>query len=331
MTLPVADCHNDLLLAVQHRRERGHVDPFGEDWLPQLRAGGVVLQVLPIYTEEQFTGEGALRRALQILETARRVVDRHSDEVAIVTTSGGLLQARKAGRIALVLAFEGMEPIGSDIDLIDTFWRLGIRMASLTWNRRTMLADGLGESGTGAGLSSLGVAAVERMEQLGMILDVSHLSDAGFEHVREIASKPFVASHSSCRAIHGHPRNLTDEMLRAIATSGGFACMNAVGAFCGEDPTLSDFVEHIAHAVNTIGAERVGLGLDFVADIFEQVDPVLGGALIGPFELGLIDGLQRPADLAALGPLLEDRLGRAAAANVSSETMFAGLQRMLPA
>jgi membrane dipeptidase len=330
--LSMADCHDDLLMGVVHQRERGQADPFGDFWLPQLRAGGVVLQVLPIYTEEQFIGEGALRRALGYVEAAWRMADQHPGDVALVTTGGEMHAAIESGRIALVLAFEGMEPVGSDVDVIDTFWRLGVRMASLTWNRRTMFADGLGESATGAGLSSLGVAAVERMERLGMIVDVSHLSDAGFEHVARIATRPFVASHSSCRAVHGHPRNLTDEMLRAITTSGGFACMNAYGGFVGDDgPTIGSFVEHIAHAIDIVGVDRVGLGLDFVEDIFEQMDPIVSGVLLEPGQLGTIDGLQRPADLAGLGPRLVDRLGAAAAARVSSGTMVEGLGRLLPA
>ncbi len=169
MTLPVADCHNDLLLAVQFQRDLGHADPFGDFWLPQLRAGGVVLQVLPIYTEDHFVGEGALRRALRTIETARQMVEQHSDDVALVTTADQLQGTIADGRIALLVAFEGMEPIGADVDLIDTFWHLGVRMASLTWNRRTPFADGQGERETGAGLTTQGVAAIERMEALGMI------------------------------------------------------------------------------------------------------------------------------------------------------------------
>jgi membrane dipeptidase len=328
---PVADCHNDLLMGVVHQQERGHADPFGAFWLPLLREGGVVLQVLPICTEEQFVGEGALRRALRFVEAAWRIVDAHADDVALVTTGQELDAALATDRIALVLAFEGMEPVGHDIELVDTFWRLGVRMASLTWNRRTMLADGVGEAATGGRLTSLGVAAVERMEALGMIVDVSHLSDAGFEHVARIASRPFVASHSSCRALTPHPRNLTDEMLRAIARSGGFACLNAVGAFVGNGrPSVDDFLAHAAHAVEVVGPEHVGLGLDFVADLFEQLDPILGGALVGVDQLRLIEGLRRPTDLPALGPRLVARLGPESAARVSSRTLVEGFRRLLP-
>ncbi len=332
MKLPMADCHDDLLMGVVHQRERGHDDPFGDYWLPQLRAGGVVLQVLPIYTEEQFIGEGALRRALRYVEAAWSMAERHRDDVALVTTASQMRAAIDSGRIAMLLAFEGMEPVGHDIDVIDSFWRLGVRMASLTWNRRTVFADGLGESATGAGLSSLGVAAIERMEQLGMIVDVSHLSDAGFEHIARISTRPFIASHSSCRAVHGHPRNLTDAMLHTIAGSGGFVGMNAFGGFVGDDdPGVDTFVDHVAHAVEVIGADRVGLGLDFVADIFEQLDPIVSGALLERDQLGTIKGIERPADLASLGPRLLERLGADAAARVSSGTLIEGLGRLLPA
>lgn len=328
----MADCHDDLLMGVVHQQERGVGDTFGDFWLPQLREGGVVLQVLPIYTEEQFLGEGALRRALRFVEAAWRLARDHADEVALVTTASELDAALDGDRIALVLAFEGLEPVAHDVELIDTFWRLGVRMASLTWNRRTMFADGLGESASGGGLTTLGVAAVERMEALGMIVDVSHLSDAGFEHVARVATRPFVASHSSCRAVHGHPRNLTDEMLRTIAAADGFACMNAYGGFVGDGvPSAADYVEHVVHAVEVIGADRVGLGLDFVADIFEQLDPIVSGVLLEPDQLGTIPGLERPADLAALGPLLVDRLGQADARAVAAESLVGGLRRLLPA
>ena len=129
--LPMADCHDDLLMGVVHQQERGHADPFGDFWLPQLRAGGVVLQVLPIYTEQQFIGEGALRRALRYVEAAWGIAERHADDVALVQTASEMRAAIEGGRIALVLAFEGMEPVAHDVDLIDSFWRLGIRMASL--------------------------------------------------------------------------------------------------------------------------------------------------------------------------------------------------------
>lgn len=329
--LAIADCHNDLLLGVQHQRERGRADPFGDFWLPQLRAGGVVLQILPIFTEDQFIGEGALRRALRIIETAHWLAGMHAADVALVTTSAQLQAALESERLALVLAFEGMEPVGVDIDVIDSFFRLGIRMASLTWNRRTMFADGTGERETGSGLTTAGVEAVARMEELGMIVDISHLSDTGFDHVSRVAKRPFVASHSSCRAVHDHPRNLTDDRLRAVAASGGFAGMNATSYFCGDEGTIAEYVAHVAHAVSLVGADHVALGLDFVADLFDQVDVILKGILVDASDFRHIVGLERPADLPNLSAALLERLGPRDAAQVASRTMIESLGRLLPA
>ena len=327
----VADAHNDLLLAVQHRRERGDADPFGDVWLPQLRAGGVVLQVLPLFTEEQFVGAGALARALEIVETARWIADRHAADVAIVETAADLRAVVDSGRIALVLALEGAEPIGSSLALVETFWRLGIRIASLTWNRRTMMADGIGETDTLGRLTRLGVEAVALMEQLGMVVDVSHLSAPGFAQLAAVATRPFLASHSSCRALCGHPRNLDDDQLRAVAAADGWVGINAFGPFIDCDaPSVGRYLDHVAHAAAVAGPDRVGLGTDLIDDLVRLVDPILGGALVSFDDLELIDDLRRPADLAALATALVERFGAHVGEAVASGNLVDFLLRALP-
>ena len=317
----IADCHNDLLLACQHRRERGVADPFGDDWLPGLRAGGVVFQVLPIFTEEQFIGEGALRRTLEILESAREIAELHHRDVGIVETASDIDAIIGDGRIALLLALEGAEPVGSSLSILETMWRLGVRLASLTWNRRTMLADGVGETDTGGRLTSLGVEAVAEMERLGMVTDVSHLSSHGLAHLAEVATAPFVASHSSCRALCDHPRNLSDAELRTVARSGGFVAINATGRFvtASGTPTIDDFVDHVAHAVGIVDDTAVAIGADFIADLLEQVDPILGRQLLlSPADIVHVADLKAPADLALLAQRLVDRFGAESAARIAA-------------
>jgi membrane dipeptidase len=331
MALPIADCHDDLLMAVRHLRERGHADPFGEFWLPQLRQGGVVVQILPVYTEEQFVGEAALRRCLLLIEEAYHFADMHAADVSIVHTSADLRAAQDAGRIALVLALEGAEPVGNDLAILDTLFRCGVRMSSLAWNRRTMMADGVGEQDTGGRLTRLGVEAVAEMRRLGMVVDVSHLSDAGFWHLTSIATAPFVASHSSCRALRDHPRNLSDDQIRAVAHAGGFVAINAFGPFLGEEPDLQTYIDHVEHAVNLVGAEHVALGPDFMADVTRIVDPVLTGALVDLSDLPVLADLARPADLARLGDAMDARLGRERAAQVAHQTVTDFLLTVLPA
>ncbi len=226
-----------------------------------------MLQVLPIYTEEQHVGEGALRRSLLLLAEARRIAELHAADVVICESGPEITAAVESGRIALVLALEGAEPIGHSLAVLETFFRLGVRMASMTWNRRTMLADGIGEQDTGGRLTRLGVEAVQEMERLGLVLDVSHLSATGFWHVNEVATRPFVASHSSCRGLQDHPRNLSDDAIRAVAASGGFVALNGFGPFLAEVATIDSFVDHAAHAVDLVGAGHVALGLDFMRDL----------------------------------------------------------------
>lgn len=327
----VADAHNDLLCAVLYQRERGLNDPFGDFWLPRLRAGGVALQFLPVFTEDQHIGEGALRRALLMLEEARNIASVHSGDVAIVETSEHLAGVLAEGKIALLLAVEGSEPVGHSLGVLETLWRLGVRSMSLTWNRRTMMADGVGESATGAGLTALGIEAVSEMERLGMIVDISHLSPAGVDDVCRIAARPFVATHSSCFALHPHPRNLTDSQLRAIRDCGGVVGINSFGAFLAADkPKLSDYVTHIEHAVEIAGLASIGLGCDFMGDLLRIIDPILGGGLVDVHNLPIIDGMRDPSDLKPFAELLADKLGAQRARRVAGENWIDFLGRALP-
>lgn len=330
MIAGIADCHNDLLMSVKYLRERGHEDPFGDFWLPQFRAGGVRFQVLPVCTEEQYVGEGALRRALLMIEEAHHLARVHADDVAIVQTGAEMDEVLASGRIALLLAIEGAEPIGHSVEMLDTLYRVGIRMCSLSWNRRTMLADGVAEQDTGGRLTQLGVDAVRRMEHLGMIVDVSHLSEAGFWHLADVATRPFIASHSSCRALVDHPRNLTDEQLTLIADRGGFVGVNAFGPFLAEHkPSVTSYVDHLAHAMEVMGDDHVGLGADFIEDVTETVDPIFTGLLVDWRDIPQTADLRRPSDFVHLAQEAEARFGIERATAALSGNLLTFVRRAL--
>lgn len=333
MPLSYADAHNDLLLACLHKAERGHVDPFGDDWLPGLRQGGIDFQVLPIFTEDQFIGEGALRRTLEVISLAREIASTHSSDVSIVETASDIKAALADNKIALLLALEGAEPVGSSLSMIETMWRLGVRMASFTWNRRTMLADGIAERQTGSRLSSLGVEAVAEMNRLGMVLDISHLSAPGVDHLAQLSTRAFVASHSSCHALCDHPRNLTNDQLRVVADSGGFVAMNAFGSFLAKgEATIADFVDHLAHAVDIVGQDNVGIGADFIKDFIDMVDPILGRQLlVRPEDLSFLEHFKAPAQYPNLTDLLRERFGEMGAAKVAGLNIIEFFLSELPA
>jgi len=328
--LKFADCHNDLLLGVLHQKERGIADPFGDFWLPQLKSGNVVLQVLPVYVEEQFIGEGALRRSMILFENAWQIADQHKSDVALCLNSGDITKAHADGKIALVLAVEGAEAAGSTLEFFNLFFKMGVRLLSLTWNRRTMFADGVGESDTGGKLTSLGIEAIAEMERIGMILDVSHISENGFWHVADVAKKPFVASHSSMHALQSHPRNVRDKQASRIVDGGGFVALNAFGAFLSDTPTVDSMIDHVEYAVKLVGKKNVGFGFDFMKDLIDQVDPVLGNTLVDVSKWPFVPGLDRPSDLATFGDRLRERLGEELANDVAWRGMTDALEKLLP-
>jgi membrane dipeptidase len=137
-------------------------------------------------------------------------------------------------------------------------------MVGLVHSLRNLLADGVADNRTKGGLSQFGVEVVEELNMLGMIVDVSHLSDAGFWDIIEISKDPVVASHSNARAVCAHPRNLTDDMIRALAEKGGVMGMNFAPDFIDtRNPSVETLVDHIDYIVDLVGPEHVGLGSDF--------------------------------------------------------------------
>ncbi|GAA1311905.1 membrane dipeptidase [Planotetraspora silvatica] len=270
----VADTHNDLLMAVVARPVPRWASFFRERWLPQLRAGGVNVQVLPVFIGDAYRPEGALRQTLRMIEAAHRLAGENQDTVMMCRDGAEMDAALAAGRIALVLALESAPGVGDDIELLETMHRLGVRVASLAHFGRTALADGSGEDGTGSRLTLAGVEAVGEMERMGMIFDVSHLGAAGVDHVLEISTRPVLATHSSARALRDHHRNLTDDQISGIAQLGGVVCVNFFAPYLHEtDHTVDRLVDHIEHVASVAGIDHVGLGPDFIQEVFADTTP----------------------------------------------------------
>jgi membrane dipeptidase len=272
----VADTHNDLLMLVTRREPGEQAGYFRDRWLPQLQAGGVDIQVLPIYIDDEFRPEGALRQTLRMLEAGRSVIEANSDAVRLCLTGADITATLASGRIACILALEGCEAIGTDIELLTTLFRIGVRMASFTHFGRTALADGSGEDDTASRLTRAGIDALALMQSIGMVMDVSHLSAAGVDHVLELSTRPVVASHSSAYGLRAHHRNLTDERLKGVAATGGVIGVNFFHGFLDEDfanTGVARVVDHIEYVAAAAGIEHVGLGPDFLKEIFDETLP----------------------------------------------------------
>jgi membrane dipeptidase len=304
----VVDTHNDLLMLCVRRNPSEQGEYFRNVWLPRLRAGGVNIQVLPVFIDDDFRHEGALRQTLRMLEAGWRIAAENPDAVRICLTGADIDVAPADGVIAFVLALEGCEAVGTDVALFASLHRLGVRIASFTHFRRTMLADGSAEDGTGGRLTEAGVEAVAICEALGIMLDVSHLGAACTDHLVELATRPVIASHSSAFALRHHHRNLTDDRLRAIAASGGVVGINVLSLFIDENVhTVARVVDHIEHAASIIGVDHVGLGPDFYKDVAEELHgPAAQSMDGGGTVISFVPGLEGPAGL----PLITDELLR---------------------
>lgn len=270
----IADAHVDLLIELAYRERRlGETDVFAQTWLPLLERGGVGLQVCPIYVDVAVQPEGSLREALSLATSFHHAVSENADRVVQVRSTGDLDRVESGERIGLMLSLEGVECFGVETWPADLFHELGVRMAGLTWNRRNAFADGAAEEG--GGLSRLGRELVDRLVELGIMLDLAHASRGVFAELLErVAGAPLLCSHGGCRAVNETPRNLDDAQLRALADAGGiFGLMLHPLAIDASERTIDRTIDHLEHAASVIGIERVCLGGDFTRRLWEAMPP----------------------------------------------------------
>jgi membrane dipeptidase len=259
------DAHSDILNDIHPRRQLGEKAVLERHWVPKMRAGGIDIRVVAIYTEPPLLPELALRRGLDLIASLSEDIA-ESPSCVLCRTYGDIQRAKEAGKIGLILGMEGAEPLGTDIQLLRVFYELGLRVLGLTHALRTYLADGAffseRKSGQLGGLTDVGARFLEEAERLGILVDVSHLNDPSFWDVVKFARAPVIASHSNCRALRNHLRNLTDDQIKAVADGGGVVGVNACSAFV-DPPDLEHLVDHLDHIVKVGGVEHAGLGPDF--------------------------------------------------------------------
>lgn len=247
--------------------ERTLEDPLdGGHWnIPRARASGIALQFLAAYIETEYKPMMATQRGLQLIEGAHRLIESHREQLFHIQSKNDLYNIPDSKRTGILLSVEGGEILGQNLFMLDIIYRLGVRALGLTWNQRNELGDGVGELNTRSRLTSLGEKVVLRMNELGMLIDVSHLNEEGFWHVIELSKDPIVATHSCSKALCNHPRNLTDQQLLALAKHKGVVGVNFNPGFLNESgvATREDVVRHICHIAEVAGVDAVGLGSDF--------------------------------------------------------------------
>lgn len=281
--MKVVDMHCDTIAELYYRREAGkassilkndcHID------LERMIKGDYLLQNFALFTDLK-EREKPFEYCMKLLDLFYTEMEKHQDLIGIVTSYKDIEANRQAGKMSALLTIEEGGVCQGEIAFLRNFYRLGVRMMTLTWNYKNELANpnriwrengrAFFEPDRENGLTDTGIAFIHEMERIGMIIDVSHLSDAGIFQILANTKKPIVASHSNARGVATNPRNLTDDMLKQISERGGVAGINYCADFLydwkHEEERLSriqDMISHIRHMKKVGGIECIGLGSDF--------------------------------------------------------------------
>jgi len=309
--LPVIDGHNDLPGAMRERTRTGfdtcdlsQPRPEFHTDIPRLRAGGVGAQFWSVFVSANTEASGdALERTLEQVDLVHRMVQRWPEHFELASTAADIERIRASGKLACMLGIEGGYSIESSLAALRMFHRLGVRYMTLTHSLSTAWADSSTDAPRHGGLAPFGEDVVREMNRIGMLVDISHVSDDCVRDVLALSKAPVIASHSSARALADHPRNLSDELLRAIAAHDGVVMVNFGSSFIHPDTaaktqdnlkvqrelaakfpdkadydkawadyrasrslergTVEQVADHVEHIARVAGVEHVGIGSDF--------------------------------------------------------------------
>ena len=285
--MKVFDLHCDTLSELRYAERRGEAKSFATNDLhidlEKLHKGDYMLQCFAAFVNlsDPTPGADPLVTALEEVDVFKRIMAKYSDQIAPVYRPEDIRRNAQAGKISGMLTIEEGGCCKGSLGVLRQMYELGARMMTLTWNHENELASPNVVPGNGpiwpcmpnteTGLKERGFEFLAEMERLHMIVDVSHLSDRGFWDIVEHGTRPFAASHSNCRALCPHTRNLTDAMIRALAEKGGIAGLNYYAAFLDTDPahpeacrsTVERIAEHAAHYKQVGGIGVLALGSDF--------------------------------------------------------------------
>ena len=310
---------------LRKRWDAGHVD------IPRLQEGGTHAPFFALWVPVYFPGAEAVRRTLDLRDAMQSVLDTHKDQMELATTAADIRRIVKAGKISVFLTVEGGHTIDDDLRVLRMYYQLGVRSMTLTHSRNNNWADSATDKPVHNGLTDFGREVVREMNRLGMLVDVSHVADKTFYDTLSVTSKPVIVSHSSMRAISPVPRNVTDEMLWALAKNGG-----VIGISFGEGFVNPKDAEALESAIKTetAGPALTGRALDdyaaedvrnlfgtrvkvaaTVADVVDHIDHAVRIAGIDHVGIGSdFDGVSGPPngldDVSKMPALIEVLLER---------------------
>jgi membrane dipeptidase len=267
----IVDLHCDLPMHLYEERPRGEILPT--EFLPNFEAGGIGVIVAAIYVEDQYLPDRAKEAALGQITCLQAEVEQ-CPRFAICKSYSEITEARAAGQVAIVIGMEGAEPFGNDLDLLNEFYGMGLRLIGLTHSRRNAVATGAAFVANGSssdGLTKFGRDLVSECERLGIIIDLAHINPAGFDEMLAMTSSPPIISHTNARKFYDIDRNASDEQICAVGQREGIVGVNSILVSLRKDEaTIDHFVDHIDHVIELIGIDGVAIGFDFFEFIYRK-------------------------------------------------------------
>jgi len=277
----IIDLHFDLPMDLYEKRQRQNV--LATEFLPEFEAGNINVVGVAIYIEDRYLSaigrtrrgepETGLRVALD--QIARLYAETEQNRrFAICRSYREIQAAHEAGRIALLITMEGVEPLGTDLNQLRVFYELGVRSIGLTHARSNAAGHGGAFAASGSspeGLTSFGRDVVRECERLGVIIDLAHINPVGFDEILSITTKPLIVSHTNVRRYYDIERNISHEQIKMIGERRGVIGVNSILVSPREEEsTIDRYVDHVEHIVNLIGIDGVGIGFDFFEFIYCQ-------------------------------------------------------------
>ncbi|MHA1671977.1 MAG: dipeptidase [Promethearchaeota archaeon] len=312
----IVDGHSDFGLKLLYERQKGYHNVLRDNHLPNLRKGLVNLEVFNVGGDFDFYPALNPRDPLivfQTLYTVLKEVSNNKDLFLIIKNREDFKKISNSHKIGLLLALEGAGAIGIDFSRLRNFYRLGLRLITLTHNEQNLFADGLGVESP-RGLTDLGKRLIHKMDEMGIILDLSHSSEPTFWDALKYSKNPVITSHSNAKTICNNNRNLSDDQINAIGNKNGVIGINFVGQFIVNNPknaSIDRLIDHIDHIVDLIGIEHVGLGPDFldyvIEDKVELMDTSSKKNQNEPVEMIYPQGLEKVSEYPNLFIALEKR------------------------
>lgn len=263
--MTILDAHCDAPSQMLRHRDYTIDNPGAQVDFPKMVKGGVDASFFALYIPADMSEDQALNHAYAMLEELEIQMARATDKVALARNAEEVAANKAKGLVSILLGLENASPIGHDIAVLEDLAARGVRYVTLTHSEDNQICDSCTGKGKWGGLSPFGREFVKELNRLDVLVDVAHCADSTIREVLEVSRKPVVYTHGCCRALHTHPRNLSDELLKAIASRGGVVGMSIYPDFLSDSrtPGVGRVVDHIEHAIDVCGVDHVGLGTDY--------------------------------------------------------------------